>query len=83
MLVTFITFLWFTMKKIVVFQLLHNTTSNQGKLGRFSSSVRRPKKAGEVTDYLYMSTSTHKGYPNLTQFKLTDLGTRFMASIWW
>ena len=34
-------------------------------------------------DGLYMSTSTHKGYPNLTQFRLTDLGTRFMASIWW
>ena len=46
------------MKKIVVFQLLHNTTSNQGKLGRFSSSVRRPKKAGEVTDYICQQAPT-------------------------
>ena len=38
------------MKKIVVFQLSHNTTPNQDKLRRFSSSVRGPKKAGEVRD---------------------------------
>ena len=49
------TFLWFTKKKIVVFQLSHNTTPNQGKLRRFSSSVRRREKAGEVRDD--MSTS--------------------------
>ena len=46
------------MKKIVVFQLSHNTTPNQDKLRRFSSSVRWPKKAGEVSK------------PNVTQLKL-------------
>ena len=70
-------FSWFTMKKIVVFQLLHNTTPNQDKLRRFSSSVRGPKKAGEVRDD--MSTSLILRSSNL----YTDLGTRFMASIWW
>ena len=70
-------FLWFTMKKIVVFQLSHNTTPNQDKLRRFSSSVRGPKKAGEVRDD--MSTSLILRSSNL----YTDLGTRFMASIWW
>ena len=69
-------FLWFTMKKIVVFQLSHNTTPNQDKLRRFSSSVRGPKKAGEVRDD--MSTSLILRSSNL----YTDLGTRFMASIW-
>ena len=37
-------------EKIVVFQLSHNTTPNQDKLRRFSSSVRRREKAGEVRD---------------------------------
>ena len=69
-------FLWFTMKKIVVFQLSHNTTPNQDKLRRFSSSVRGPKKAGEVRDD--MSTSLILRSSNL----YTDLGTRFMASVW-
>ena len=69
-------FLWFTMKKIVVFQLSHNTTPNQDKLRRFSSSVRGPKKHGEVRDD--MSTSLILRSSNL----YTDLGTRFMASIW-
>ena len=64
-------------QKIVVFQLSHNTTPNQGKLRRFSSSVRRREKAGEVRDD--MSTSLILRSSNL----YTDLGTRFMASIWW
>ena len=55
-------------QKIVVFQLSHNTTPNQGKLRRFSSSVRRPEKAGEVRDD--MSTSLILRSSNL-QFKLT------------
>ena len=57
-------------QKIVVFQLSHNTTPNQGKLRRFSSSVRRPEKAGEVRDD--MSTSLILRSSNL-QFKLTVL----------
>ena len=43
-----ITFFLVYEEKIVVFQLSHNTTANQDNLTRFSSSVRRPKKAGEV-----------------------------------
>ena len=50
------------MKKIVVFQLSHNTTPNKDKLRRFSSSVRGPKKAGGGEGYVKR--------PNLTQFKL-------------
>ena len=64
-------FLWFTMKKIVVFQLSHNTTANQDNLTRFSSSVRRPKKAGEVRDD--MSKSLILRSSNL-QFQGKDLG---------
>ena len=45
-----ITFFLVYEEKIVVFQLSHNTTANQDNLTRFSSSVRRPKKAGEVRD---------------------------------
>ena len=70
-------FLWFTMKKIVVFQLSHNTTPNQDKLRRFSSSVRGPKKAGEVRDDM------SKGLILRSSNLYTDRGTRFMASIWW
>ena len=43
-----ITFFLVYEEKIVVFQLSHNTTANQDNLTRFSSSVRRPKNAGEV-----------------------------------
>ena len=70
-------FLWFTMKKIVVFQLSHNTSPNQDKLRRFSSSVRGPKKAGEVRDDM------SKGLILRSSNLYTDRGTRFMASIWW
>ena len=70
-------FLWFTIKKIVVFQLSHNTTPNQDKLRRFSSSVRGPKKAGEVRDDM------SKGLILRSSNLYTDRGTRFMASIWW
>ena len=45
-----ITFFLVYEEKVVVFQLSHNTTANQDNLTRFSSSVRRPKKAGEVRD---------------------------------
>ena len=65
------------MKKIVAFQLSHNTTPNQDKLRRFSSSVRGPKKAGEVRDDM------SKGLILRSSNLYTDRGTRFMASIWW
>lgn len=52
-----ITFFMDYEEKNCCFQLSHSTIPNQDKLRRFSSSVRRRKKAGEVRDY--MSTSTH------------------------
>ena len=40
-----ITFFMVYQKKIVVFQLLHNTTPNQDKLRRFSSVSERAEKS--------------------------------------
>ena len=76
------------MKIIVVFQLSHNTTPYQDKLTRFSSSVRRPKKAGKVRDDMstwisglsFLDTPIYRY--NLALFKLTVLGKRFRAFIW-
>ena len=79
-----ITFFLFSKKKWLFFNFhTIQPISTTHQLERFCSSVRRRKIAGEVRDD--MSTSTHYGYPNLTQFKRTDLGTRLSLSIcsWW